>query len=221
MKILSVSDVELSLIYSAQIKQRFSDVDLIISCGDLPYYYLEYMISMLDVPLYYVRGNHASKVEFGTGGERTAPWGGVDLHSRVVRDQSGLLMAGIEGSIRYNNGPHQYSQGGMWSLVFGLIPGLMINKIRYGRYLDVFVTHAPPWKIHDMDDLPHRGVKAFRWFINVFKPKYLLHGHIHVYRPDTIIETVVDKTRVINTFGYKEIVIDTLSLWLKARREIQ
>jgi hypothetical protein len=219
MKILSVSDVELSFIYSAHITERFRDVDLIISCGDLPHYYLEYMISMLDVPLYYVHGNHASKVEFSADGERSAPWGGYDLHRRVKRDPTGLLLAGIEGSLQYNFGPHQYTQGQMWMFVFGLVPGLFFNKLRYGRYLDVFVTHASPWQIHDMDDRPHRGAKAFRWLIDVFQPSYHLHGHIHVYRSDTVTETTIGKTKVINTFGYRETNIDTLSLWLRRQRE--
>jgi len=155
MKILAVSDVELGFIYSPQIARRFQDVDLIIGCGDLPYFYLEYMISMLDVPLYFVRGNHASQSEYGVGGERHFPWGAVDLHRRAVRDESGLLLAGIEGSNRYNFGEHQYTQVEMWAFAFSLAPALMVNKIRYGRYLDILITHAPPWKIHDMDDLPH------------------------------------------------------------------
>ena len=153
---------------------------MIISCGDLPYYYLEYMISMLDVPTYYVRGNHASKIEDTTGGERTSPWGAIDLNGCCKRDQSGMLLAGIEGSIRYNNGPHQYSQSEMWRMAFGLVPGLLINRMRFGRYLDILVTHAPPYKIHDASDLPHVGIKAFRWLIDVFKPLYHLHGHIHI-----------------------------------------
>lgn len=219
MKILSVSDVELSFIYSAHITERFRDVDLVISCGDLPHYYLEYMISMLDVPLYYVHGNHASKVEYSAEGERSAPWGGYDLHRRVKRDPSGLLLAGIEGSLQYNYGPHQYTQSQMWMFVFSLVPGLFFNKLRYGRYLDVFVTHASPWKIHDMDDRPHRGAKAFRWLIDVFQPSYHLHGHIHVYRSDTVTETTIGKTKVINTFGYRETNIDTLSLWLRHQQE--
>ncbi|HQL39920.1 MAG TPA: hypothetical protein PKV95_10625, partial [Anaerolineaceae bacterium] len=71
MKILSVSDLEMGFLYSPRIAERFYDVDMIISCGDLPYYYLEYMISMLNIPLYYVRGNHAAQVESGFGGDRT------------------------------------------------------------------------------------------------------------------------------------------------------
>jgi Icc-related predicted phosphoesterase len=208
MKILAVSDIELGFIYNVQIAQRFKDIDMMISCGDLPYYYLEFMVSMLDKPLYFVRGNHASKVESTSAGERTAPWGAEDLHQRVTRVPGGLLMAGIEGSIRYNNGPHQYSQGEMWTMALGLVPRLMINRLRYGRFLDVLVTHAPPWKIHDMEDLPHHGIKAFRWLLQVFKPAYHLHGHIHVYRNDIPTITQFEETQVINCYGYRELTLE-------------
>jgi len=209
MHILSVSDTEIGFIYSPMIVERFQAIDLVISCGDLPYYYLEYIISMLNVPLYYVRGNHASKVEITTGGERTSPWGAVNLHQRVVEDDTGLLMAGLEGCVQYNKGPYQYTQGQYWNKVFRLIPGLMINKLRFGRYLDVFVTHAPPWKIHDDDDLPHQGIKAFNWFNKVFQPTLHLHGHIHVYRNDIVTQTQVGATKVMNTYGYREFEIAT------------
>ncbi len=208
MKILAVSDQELGLIYSPQIKNRFGDIDLVIGCGDLPYYYLEYIISTLDVPLYFVRGNHAYPVEYGSGGSRSAPWGGFDLHRRLVRDESGLLLAGIQGCLQYNAGPYQYEQFDMWWMVFSLVPGLLVNKMRFGRYLDIFVTHASPWKIHDLEDLPHRGVKAFRWLVQVFQPSFHLHGHIHLYRQDAVRETRLSRTRIINTFGYQEITFD-------------
>ena len=205
MKILSISDMVHGLIYSPQIKTRFNDIDLVISCGDLPYYYLEYIISSLDIPLYYVRGNHASKLEACHNIEKREPWGGIDIHRRCRRDQSGLLLAGVEGCLRYNYGPHQYTQFDMWMNVLSLIPGLMLNKMKYGRYVDVFVTHAAPYKIHDALDRPHIGIKAFNWFHKVFKPSIHLHGHIHIYRQDTIRETVVDQTRVINTYGFREL----------------
>ncbi|MCC6147342.1 MAG: metallophosphoesterase [Anaerolineaceae bacterium] len=212
MKILAVSDQEIDAIYSPQIKSRFGDVDLVIGCGDLPYYYLEYIISMLDVPLYFVRGNHAYLLEYGAGQPRAAPWGAIDLHRRLVRDDSGLLLAGIEGSLRYNAGPYQYEQFDMWAMVLLLTPGLLVNKLRFGRYLDIFVTHAYPWQIHDLPDRPHRGAKAFRWFVQVFQPAFHLHGHIHLYRRDAIRETRLNRTRIINTFGYQEIAVDLASL---------
>jgi len=210
MKILAVSDTEIGFIYSPMICERFADIDLVISCGDLPYYYLEYIIGMLNVPLYYVRGNHASKVEYSDSGAfRTSPWGAIDLHQRGREDDTGLLLAGLEGCLRYNNGPHQYSQSEYWMKVWRLVPRLMFNKLKLGRYLDVFVTHAPPYHIHDADDLPHQGIKAFNWLIKVFRPAYHLHGHIHIYRHDIVVETMVDQTKVINTYGYKVIQIET------------
>lgn len=209
MKVLAISDVELDIIYSPMITRRFKDIDLVIGCGDLPYYYLEYVISMLNRPLYYVRGNHAPRFkEEGTGGERSYPWGGIDLHRQVKRDPSGLLLAGIEGSLNYNNGRYQYTQGQMWSMVLGMVPRLMINRLLYGRYLDIFVSHAPPWKIHDKEDLPHRGIKAFRWLIEKFKPAYHLHGHIHIYQQYDTTETLHCETLVINAYGYKTIEFD-------------
>ncbi len=208
MKLLTVSDKEISLIYSAQIRERFNDVDLAISAGDLSYYYLEYIISSLDIPLYFVRGNHAKDVEFGVAGPRKAPWGAVDLHRKVVRDpKTGLLLAGIEGSLRYNKGDYQYTQSEMWSMVLSLVPKLIWNKIRYGRFLDVFVTHAPPWGIHDEEDRAHQGVKAFNWLIKTFQPTLHIHGHVHIYHPGVITETLVGRTLVLNTYGYRKLTL--------------
>ncbi|HNR47481.1 MAG TPA: hypothetical protein PKO03_10445, partial [Anaerolineaceae bacterium] len=48
------------------------------------------------------------------------------------------------------------------------------------------------------------GIKAFNWLNRVFQPTVHLHGHIHVYRQQTVTETQVNQTWVINTFGYRE-----------------
>jgi Icc-related predicted phosphoesterase len=216
MKILSVSDVELNVIYSPQILDRFGQVDFVISCGDLPYYYLEYMISMLNKPLYFIRGNHAQAIEYASKWESQFPLGGCNLHHKTARTSDGLLLAGVEGSLRYNTGPYQYTQNQMWMHVFRLIPKLFINRIRYGRFLDVFITHAPPWKIHDAEDLPHQGIKAFRWFDRVFQPAYHLHGHVHLYRQDAIKLTFLGNTKILNTYGYQ---VTDLQIPVKIRQE--
>lgn len=208
MKILSVSDVEVGFIYSPMVCDRFGDADLVLSCGDLPYFYLEYIQTMLNKRLYFVRGNHASKVEYGLTTTRSAPLGAVDLNQKAMRDESGLLLAGLEGSLQYNRGPHQYTQSEYWQKALLLAPLLLWNKSRYGRYLDVFISHAPPWKIHDADDPPHTGIKAFRWLIKVFQPAYFIHGHIHVYRNDTVTRTQIGATTVLNTYGFKELTLD-------------
>lgn len=203
MKILTLSDIIEPTIYSPLVRQRFSKVDLVIGCGDLPYYYQEYVASVLDAMLFFVRGNHDRAIEYTTSGERRAPMGGEDLHRRSLCFQD-LLFAGVEGSLRYRPGPFQYSQSEMWRHVFFLVPALFWNKLKYGRYLDVFITHAPPRGIHDKEDLTHQGIDAFRWMLKVFQPAYHFHGHIHIYRPDETVESLVGPTRVINTFGYKE-----------------
>jgi hypothetical protein len=200
-RILSIADIVIGSIYSPLIRTRFPDVNLVISCGDLPYYYLEFVADALDQPVFFVRGNHAALVEYTASGERTSPLGAVDLHSRVVC-HGGLLLAGVEGSLRYSGGPFQYSRGEMWQHVFRLVPGLLLNRAIHGRYLDLFISHAPPAGIHDQPDLPHHGVPAFRWLLQAFKPAYHLHGHIHVYRPDTPVRTRFGATWVINTFGF-------------------
>jgi Icc-related predicted phosphoesterase len=205
MNILAVSDIELNIIYNPSIKERFRHIDLMISCGDLPYYYMEYMISSLDRMLYYVRGNHVPTI-YDTGGEaRIDPWGGIDVHRQVVRDESGLLLAGFEGSLRYNRGKYQYSQAEMWLFTARMLPKLLSNRLRYGRAMDVLVTHAPPWKIHDQDDLPHQGIRAFRWLIQVFQPALHLHGHIHLYQSNLRQETRIGRTLVANVYGFREL----------------
>ncbi len=206
MKILSISDVIVPFIYSPQIRNRFQDIDLIIGCGDLPYYYQEFALTILEKPLFYVRGNHDKRIEFGRAGKRTGPDGGTDLHQKVVQ-YNGLLLAGVEGSLRYKEGDYQYTQFEMWLNVTSIMPALLRNRILYGRYLDVFVTHSPAKDTHDRDDLTHQGISAFRWLVKTFQPEYHFHGHVHVYHPEEVTETLVGRTRVINTYGFKETTI--------------
>ena len=207
MKVLSLSDKVVEFIYSPQLGKRFTDIDLVLGCGDLGYYYLEYVQDILNVPLFFVRGNHDKAVEYYTWGQRTGPAGGFDLHRRVVRHED-LLLAGVEGSLRYRPGLYQYTQGEMFAHVLSLVPGMLVNRLRFGRFLDIFVTHAPPSGIHDRPDLPHQGIRAFRWLLKIFQPAYHVHGHVHLYRPDSIYETRFGRTCVINTYAYRETVLE-------------
>ncbi len=207
LRVLALSDRVLPWVHSPAVRERFQGVDLILGCGDLPYYYLEYVHSMLNSSLFFVRGNHASPMEYGARRNRTGPLGGVDLHRRVVRFR-GLILAGVEGSLRYSRGPFQYTQGEMWGHVLRLVPALLLYRMSTGRFLDVFVTHAPPWNIHDREDWPHRGIKAFRWFDRVFRPRYHFHGHIHLYHPGAVVETRFGETYIINAYGFQERTIE-------------
>ena len=181
MKILFVSDRVVNRLYSPNIANRYGDVELIVGCGDLPYYYLEYIVSMLNVPLVYVHGNHDPEKEYLPDCTAiTGPGGGENLHCKIHVEQN-ILLAGLEGSIRYKPGKFQYSQNQMWWNVFALMPKLLANKLRYGRYLDILVAHSPPYGIHNGEDRTHIGFNSFLWLMKVFKPRYLIHGHRHVY----------------------------------------
>lgn len=212
LRILTLSDEVVKFIYSPAVRDRFGNVDIVIGCGDLPREYLEYVVSVLNKPLFFVRGNHTCIVEYSETGEHAVEHGGVNLHRKVVQYR-GLLLAGVEGSVRYNRGPIQYTQAEMWGHVLALVPALLRNRILYGRYLDVFVTHAPPWGIHDAADPAHRGIQAFRWFVRVFRPAVHFHGHSHMYRSGVARETRLHATRVINTYPYLETELEHPAAW--------
>jgi len=214
MKILTVSDKVEDLLYSPAIRERFGDVDLVLGCGDLPFYYLEYIVTMLGGPLFYVIGNHANAVRkrYAPRARWEYPGGCENIDGRVVRYRK-LLIAGLEGSMRYNNKPNfQYTEREMAWKVWQLVPALMMNKLLYGRYLDILITHAPPRGIHDRDDRCHQGFAAFVSFMDRFRPRYLIHGHVHVYTPRQETDTIYRQTRVLNTYGYRVLEIDEEAL---------
>jgi len=208
-KILAVADEVDDRLYGPVLKQRYADTDLVVSCGDLPLYYLEFIVSTLDVPLLYVRGNHAPGQMLATGEMKTEPEGCIDIDGRVVR-RKGLLIAGLGGSMRYSDGPNQYSEREMRARAVRLYPRLYLNKWRYGRYLDILVTHAAPFGIHDGEDLCHSGFRTFIDFMRRFRPRYLLHGHMHVYTPNVVTETRFEDTTVLNAFRYRVVELDTM-----------
>jgi Icc-related predicted phosphoesterase len=207
MKILAVSDKVMDSLYSPDIAQNFGDVELVIACGDLPFYYLEFIVSTLNVPCHFVYGNHDYNIRYTMEGPVTIhPPGWMNLDGRSVCAE-GLLLAGLEGSLRYRpDGVHQYSQTEMRRKALGLLPRLVANRLQYGRYLDILVAHAPPFGIHDGPDYPHIGFKVFLTLMERFRPRYLLHGHKHVYGLETK-RTTYHGTEVINVYPYRVIEI--------------
>ena len=58
MKILVVADEESPYLWDYYQPGRLKGIDMIISCGDLDRHYLEFLVTMGNVPLLYVPGNH-------------------------------------------------------------------------------------------------------------------------------------------------------------------
>lgn len=198
MRVLAISDVIVQALYSPAVCDIARDAEFVVSCGDLPSAYLEYIVSMTDKPLFYVMGNHGSR-----GGEKATPEGCINLDGRTV-NYKGLLLGGLEGSMRYNDAPkYQYTESAMRLKVLGLERQMWLNRLRYGRFLDVLVTHSPPFGIHDGSDLTHQGFKSFLGLIDHYHPDYLLHGHTHLYDNRAIRQSVRGHTLIINTYGYK------------------
>jgi len=149
MRILSISDVIRPILLEEQGKQLVKKIDLILSCGDLPPEYLTTLAHTYGVPLYYVCGNHDIRFK------SSPPKSCINLHGRLVRF-GGLKILGLEGSIWYNGGPFQYTEGQMRSCLRRLRPTLWWEK-----GIDMVVTHAPPRHIQDGEDLCHQGSSAF------------------------------------------------------------
>lgn len=209
MKILAVSDQVVERIYSLTGQGHFSGVEMILGCGDLPYTYLEFLVSMLNVPMYYVPGNHDPT--FNPKFTNTRAEGGCNLDLKLARSK-GLLLAGFGGSVRYRpDGVNQYTQREAYFRALQLLPGLLWNRIRYGRALDILIAHSPAEGIHDDDTVAHHGLKAINWLLRWARPRYYFHGHTHFYRQN--LEPSVTKlgsTTIMNIYPYKLIEIENV-----------
>jgi Icc-related predicted phosphoesterase len=81
-----------------------------------------------------------------------------------------------------------------------MLPRLYLNRMRFGRFVDVVIAHSPPFGIHDGDDPAHIGFRTFLSLMERFKPKLLLHGHIHEWRRDQISRSSRGGTQVVGVF---------------------
>ena len=207
MKFLAVSDQEVERIYTLVAEGHFADIDLIFGCGDLPYEYLEYIVTLVNKRLFYVPGNHDPV--YRRKDRRSYAEGGENIDGKVI-EHRGLLMAGLGGSVRYRpDGVNQYTQPEMYWRVFRLVPRLLWNRLRYGRMLDVLITHSPPFGIHDDDTTAHQGLKAINWLLNFAKPRYHFHGHTHFYLQNLEANvTESGETTIMNIYPYKVVEYD-------------
>ena len=170
MKILAISDVASKALLSSQCRERLDGVDLILSCGDLPRAYLEYLTNFTAAPILYVHGNHDNDYA------QHEPGGCICVDDGVY-NWKGLRIMGLGGSIRYNReSPYQYTERAMRRRIARLRP-----KVRRMGGIDVLLTHAPARGLNDGDDLPHQGFACFNNLLDELKPRWFVHGHIHLF----------------------------------------
>ena len=168
MKILVVSDEECPALWENYQPGRLKGYDLIISCGDLKADYLSFLVTMANCPVLYIHGNHDE-------GYDVRPPEGCDCIDDKLVVYNGIRILGLGGCRRYHPVKYQYSEKEMRRRIFRLLLPLWRTK-----GVDILVTHAPAEGLGDSDDPAHWGFEAFRHFLDKFRPKYMLHGHVHM-----------------------------------------
>jgi len=201
-RILAIADEVDEALYADKLLRLRPD--LVVSCGDLPFDYLEYVVSRLDVPLVYVPGNHDPELRspdptwtpLRAVAPLPGPQGCDNADGRVVA-AAGVRIAGLGGSMRYKPGPHQYSDAEMRWRALSLEVRVKLSPARAARRVDILLTHAPPLGWGAREDLAHRGFAAFTRLVRVLAPKVLIHGHVHPYGPSKP-QRPMGATQIIN-----------------------
>lgn len=201
MKILCISDQVERVLHGPSLNSYAQGVEAVISCGDLPFDYLEYVVTFLGVPLYYVLGNHDPAPD-----SPEYPGGCIPLDGKVLEVGIGeerVTFAGLSGSPMYSGGPNQYTEGQMGRRALSLSASILRRRLLGRQGPTVFVTHSPPFGLGDRKDPAHVGFSPFLKLIDRHDPKLWLHGHVHLYGPDQQRVTNRGGTKVVNIFGHR------------------
>lgn len=212
MRILLLADEPDVRLWDHLDRSLLEDIELVISCGDLPGEYLSFITCFTSAPILYVHGNHDERYE------KRPPEGCICIEDRVVQFR-GLRILGLGGSMRYKPGPHMYTEKEMHKRVKDLRFRLWRTK-----GFDILVAHAPIKGVGDESDLAHRGFAVFQNLIDKYHPALFVHGHVHQnYTFRFRRERQCGETRVIN--AWTSYIIDlpepTHSIQLRKKDQVQ
>lgn len=191
MKILVVADEESKALWNYYTPDKLEGVELILACGDLKAEYLEFLVTMTNVPLFYVTGNHDRKYV------QNPPEGCICIDDKVV-SYKGVRILGLGGSMKYKEGPFMYTEKEMRRR----IKKVRMQILKHSGF-DILITHAAASGYGDMEDPPHKGFRCFNDLLNKCKPSYMLHGHVHSsYQPGHFKRNSVHQsnTEIINCY---------------------
>ncbi len=189
MRILVLADEPSKWLWDFYEEGKLKDIDLILSCGDLPAEYLSFLVTFSNCPLLYVSGNHDHY-------DRRPPEGCTCIDDQIYVYE-GVRIVGLGGCMRYIPGhSNQYTEKEMRKRVSKLRFSIMKKK-----GFDILLTHAPAKGLGDMEDWPHRGFQVFLDLMKKYRPKYLCHGHVHMnYGKGFSRETEYLDTKVVNAY---------------------
>ena len=197
MRVLLLADEPDVRLWDHLDRSLLEDIDLVISCGDLPAEYLSFITCFTSAPILYVHGNHDTRYE------KKPPEGCICIEDTIYNFR-GLRIMGLGGSMRYKPGAHQYTDREM---------SRRIRKLRLKLWLgggvDMVVTHAPMRGVGDAEDPAHRGLESFRALVEKYRPAYFIHGHVHQsYNFRFRREQKVSDTTIINAWTSYIIEVD-------------
>ena len=206
-RVLGIADEVAAALYGEALHRLRPDV--IVSAGDLPFEYLENLVTRAGVPLVYVPGNHDPDLRrdgiwSGAGllADETlpGPQGCDSVDGRLI-EAAGLRIMGLGGSIRYKHGPNQYTQREMrWRAL--RLEARSRLRLGFGGAVDVVVTHTPPLGVGDGADHAHLGFAALHRLVEQLKPKVLVHGHVHPVHKRAV-DRMLGSTQVVNVIPYR------------------
>lgn len=191
MKILIVSDEETPYLWDYFQPEKFKDIELIISCGDLKADYLSFLVTMIKAPLFYVAGNHDTKYL------KDPPEGCESIDGKLIKYKN-LRILGLGGSHKYRQAEFQYTEKEMKNRILKIKPKLWVN-----RGFDILVSHAPAYGIGDEEDPCHRGFKCFNELMDKYSPKFFFHGHVHLNYGRKKRFNEYKSTQIVNAFQYQ------------------
>ena len=168
MKILAISDEESKYLWDYFKKEKLADVDLILSAGDLKPEYLSFLTTMYATPVLYIHGNHDGKYAV------KPPEGCICIEDDIYV-YNGIRILGLGGSMCYHGGANQYTNQEMRRR----IRKIWWKLLRH-RGFDILLTHAPAYELNDGKDLPHQGFKEFKRLLEKYRPRFFVHGHVHM-----------------------------------------
>lgn len=163
---MMLADVADKALWDYLDRSLLEGVDLILSCGDLPADYLSFLTCFTNAPILYVRGNHDDY-------ERKSPEGCICVEDDLYVF-NGLRVLGLGGSMKYRDAPNMYTERQMaWRA-----RKLWWKIYRHGGF-DILLAHAPARGLGDQSDLAHRGFETFKRLMDRWRPRFMVHGHVH------------------------------------------
>ena len=143
MKILAISDVPSKALWDYGTKERLAGIDLILSCGDLPKKYLEYLTNFTTAPILYVHGNHDGSYK---GAE---PGGCIRYNQEDTYQYTEREMRSRARRLRHR----AHRAGGIDILLThapasGLNDGTDKAHKGFACFNDVLAEYEPKWFVH-------------------------------------------------------------------------